>query len=365
MIKKIFIYFIVLSTVMLGSNYKVALLCPRESIFWNGVAMYAQSAAEDLDMELIIYFAQDNYVNFYSEAKRLMEEENIDAILFNNYKNQGGRIIKLAEENKVKAILFNSPMSSEEQEKMGMPRELYTQWLYEIYPNELKASELLFENVINKLGKTFDFIALNGQKSTGAAIIRESGINEFLNKNKGINMLYHTNINNWDRVESKIKFNQIYSRYSSNELKLIWTGSQNILKGVFDYTNKNKIEFGKNLYSTTYNFDPEIFDYIKEGKVIATIGGHEVDGAFSLLILYDYLRGKEYRSNNYTIFTDIVIITENNVDLFIDKLYKNPITYERLKAIDFSKFSLSKNMKSIYDFNMENVLKELDRVEGN
>lgn len=364
MLRKILIYFI-LCSLSFSATYKVALLCPRESIFWSSVAMYAKSTAEDLDMDLIVYYADDNYLNFYQEAKRLMEEEGIDAIIFNNFKNQGSRIIKLAEEFGVKAILFNSPMSNEDKKKMGDARELYDNWIYEIYPNELKASEELFMAIEKKTGSIFDFIALNGQKLTGAAIIRELGIEEFLTNNKDAKLLYHTNINNWDRVESELKFSQIYDRYSGNNLKLIWTGSQNILKGVFDYTSKNEIDFGEYLFATTYNFDPEIFDYIKEGKVIATVGGHEVDGAFSLLILYDFFMNKEYISNNYTVFTNMVIVTEENIELFIDKLYRDPITYERLKAIDFSRFTLSKSGKETYDFNMENILKELERVEGN
>ncbi len=364
MIKKIFIYFLCLSF-SFASSYKVALLCPRESVFWSEVAMYAKSAAEDLDMELIVYYANDNYLNFYQEAKRLMEEEEIDAILFNNYKNQGGRIIKLAEEFQIKAILFNSPMSNEDKKKMGNARELYDQWIYEVYPNELKASEELFEIISKKTSKTFDFIALNGQKLTGAAIIREIGIEEFLLKNENVNMLYHTNINNWNRYEAEMKFSQIYDRYKSPNLKLIWTGSESILKGVLDFTKQNNIEFGKDIFTSTYNFNPEIFDYIKEGKIIATVGGHEVDGAFSLIILYDYFMGNEYISNNYTVFTNMVIVSEKNVDLFIDKLYKNPIEYERLKKIDFSKFTLSKSGRVTYDFDMENILTELERVEGN
>lgn len=358
--KKLLIFYIVFISVNIySSTLKVALICPRDSLFWKSVEFYAQAAAEDLDIELVTIYANDNYLKLYSEANRLMKsEDKIDAIIFNNYKNQASRLIELADKNNVKAILFNSPMSAEDSKRMGRPREIYKNWILELYPDELNTGIELIKTSIKNLNSNINAVALNGQRFSGAAVLREEVLKKYKDDNSNFNLLYMTNIENWARENAKLQCSKILTRYT--DVNYIWTASSNIAKGVYDCVNLNP--FKKDIKISTYNFDKETFELIENGHFYATAGGHEVDGALALILFYDYFYGKDFKDLGYILYTPMSIVTKENIGLFKKRLFETPLTSKDFEKIDFKKYSRYSNPSlTKYNFTLGTLLDDLEK----
>ncbi len=74
--------------------------------FWITTRTFILAAAEDLDVDLKIYYANRDYFLMVQMAKEVMSnaETRPDGIMFHNYKKQGGKILDLAEQFGVKAL---------------------------------------------------------------------------------------------------------------------------------------------------------------------------------------------------------------------------------------------------------------------
>jgi len=91
-----------------------------------------------------------------------------------------------------------------------------------------------------------------------------------------------------------------------------------------------------------------------------TLGGHYMDGGWSLIAVYDYLKGKDFKDSQGIVTFGTKLSTINKKNLLG---YKTLFIKKKITEIDFKKFSIYKNQKSKkYNFGLDLLLNSLDKI---
>jgi ABC-type sugar transport system substrate-binding protein len=352
-------------TIADAKAYKIALFSPKgDSPFWTLVANFANEAANDLGMELQVYDAQLNHLKMVDQVRSAVAGPNkVDAILFPNYKKRGLQILKIAEQANVYALLFNSPIDSET--GAGEPREKYTYWLGQMLPDDFNTAQSLTRFVIeaaknNKKvavdGKVH-LIGVAGELSDPASFTRVSGFREAIRKRSDV-VLNQIVTTDWGPKESKFKFLLLLKRYP--ETTAVWSASYRISDGIVEGIKEQGLNPGKDIFLNTLILNQKALMAIKSGAIVATAGGHYIEAAWLVVLLYDFLHGIDFADEGVRLRTPMGIITKSNVDLYLNKITYAKLSKENLKKIDFTHYSkkLNPTLKK-YSFTFDSVISQL------
>jgi len=349
-----------------SSKYKVALFTPRASDFWNRTAAFMKTAAKSLNIELYVFDAESDHYLLLEQVKEVVSgNQKVDVVVFNNFKDTAAEIIQLAEENHVYAFQFNSIMSPEKREEMGAPREKYKYWIGELYPDELSigkimntkiTEEAIRRNLIHN-DQMVHLFGFNGPKLTGGAISRRSALDQAIDDRDDIIIDQIINIPNWSRDEVIKRFPTVYNRHPY--VNIIWTANANMASGVIDSLKQMGIKPGVDLLVSGYDMSAEVLQSIEDGEILWTLGGHSIDGAWVMVLLYDYLHDVDFATEFISRNQPMSAITAQNIHLF-KKINNLVLPDGSLKEIDFRKFTKYHNENlTKYEFYLEEVLKEL------
>jgi ABC-type sugar transport system substrate-binding protein len=144
-----------------------------KSGFWKNVHDLIVAAAQDLEVDLEIRYAEENFIKMKAQVDEVLSNPALrpDGIIFHNYKLLGEKILAKAEAMGVKSIIFNSGFGSEG--SALVPRKKYSQWIGQILPDDRFAGmKLLYEltKAAAKIKKKQPFytIAMEGNRSSRA-----------------------------------------------------------------------------------------------------------------------------------------------------------------------------------------------------
>ena len=81
-----------------------------KSGFWSRVHDLIIAAAEDLDVDFQVYYAEESHIRLLGQVDAVLSDPKFrpDGIIFHNYKNTGERLLAKAEQYGVKSLIFNA-----------------------------------------------------------------------------------------------------------------------------------------------------------------------------------------------------------------------------------------------------------------
>ena len=157
-------------------------------------------------------------------------------------------------------------------------------------------------------------------------------------------------------------FPTMLARYP--EVNIFWAANDNMALGLLDAAHNSQLVFGKNAVVGGIDWLAESIEAIKQGSMACSIGGHFVEGMWSLILMYDYLNGFNFvneskkRSHRATFHTKMAAINKNNVGTF--KQLAKKLRPTNLSMHDFRKYSRSHNPKiKQYNFSITELLQQL------
>jgi len=345
--------------------FKIALLIPGSSPFWNETINFMQEAANDLEIELSVLNADSSHLRMFEQLESVVSgEKKVYAAVFQNFKKMAPKLISLADRNEVYTILFNSPIPPEE--GIGKPRELYPFWLGEILPNDTSTSTVLTNILIEEAQKKkliaedgkIHVMGISGRIADTASIERVNGLLTSISDRSDVVLDQVVNTD-WSIEEGKLKFKALMNRYP--ETNIVWTANYKIAQGVIDGMKELDISPGKDILIVTFDIVPNILNLIKRGEIVATAGGHSIESAWALVLLYDHYHGVDFASESLEMKTPMSIVTKDNLDLFLKQITPNNLSTNNLKKIDFTIYSkfIHPELDS-YNFDFASILVQLD-----
>jgi len=362
-----------LAETLCAKTLNIAFLNGRSNLgFWGNVEDFMAEVAGDFeDVKLTIYRAESDHF----KQLRILEEitsENYktkyDAVLTRTIKNNGVKLLEITEQNKVPIFLFNSGLTADQISKVGGPRETYKYFIGEMYPGDESAgydsAKELFRiakknNVIGRReGGRIGVLALGGGYGNNASIARIKGLRRFIQENDDKLELLQV-IHAHDLTDEGFKVSQETMHYARNRYRgtrLFWGYNDAVSIGAI----KSKTSVSSaSLLSGGIDWTPEAIELVNSGEMAYTFGGHYMDGGWSLLAVYDYLKGKDFKDTEgfVTFSTRLSVINKENV-----AGYKKLFIKKQINEVDFTKLSKFRNgaLKK-YTFSFDLLLDQLQK----
>lgn len=344
--------------------FRIAMFYPRDAPFWTSFINLMQAAANDLGIELLTFSAQGNRLLMKQQFLSVLDGKNkVDAVVFNNYKDSASQFIKLANDAKVFSFLVNSAMTEERYREMGKPREKYPFWIGQMLPDEVGANQKITNILIDEAkliskSSTINVVGVNGPISSGAAIMRFNALKETLKFHENVNLLQVVNSESWNEEEASLKFQALMKRYK--KATVVWAGSARLVDGILQGEKQLNLKAGQDYFTGGIGFKQSMLNAIANGQVCATAGGHYIEGAWALVLLYDYLTGIDFMEHGVELLTPMGLVTKDNIALYLDNLIAEKWTSSNLKKIDFRRYSKVYNPRmEQYDFDFDSIVLQL------
>lgn len=326
--------------------------------FFQRMTDFMQAAADDLGFELEVYYGNRNHVQIDENIRTIFKKKRLpDYLIGMNARESGQTTLMLAEQHKVKTVFINQSFIGEERKAVGGPGEKYKQWLFEFLPDDVHsgyqlAMTLLEEAKIRGLGgmgRPIHVFGISGHMASSASALREEGLKKAIEDTPGVvlDQVVHA-----DWKEEKARELATRSLLRHSEISVIWAASDVMARGAAEGGRRMGRIPGRDILTGGVDWADFALDKVEDGSFTATVGGHFMDGAWALVMLYDYINGVDVPKSSTSTFSSIV---RGNVGD-----YRGHFGAGEWNKIDFRKYSkhLNPELKA-YDFGLESVLRQV------
>jgi len=356
---KIYILLILLliSFVSLASKPHVIFISPdpidTSNVFWSEFIVMMQKSADDLEINLEVVYSNASRFGALEVVENITKRQVLpDAIFLLAHVRVFPKILILTEKSKIYTIVVNSPVDDRDKIRVGKPRGIYKYWLGSLTPNDEHAGYILAKHLFSMapsiLNKPPYFVSgFTGAFDTSVPKNRVKGLHRAVGEFSQ-NVSFQQVFNGaWNYHNIAEKLPHIMNRYPKT--RIFWSAGGGMSLGVIPYVQQQQDKFmiGELEWST------EVFEHMLKGNINAAVGGHFMEGAWAMVMIYDFLQGFDFKD-------DIGLRSLSNFALVDDKLFQRNSQYylqKQWRNIDFKHYSksYSKNVNK-YDFVLPEVV---------
>ena len=326
------------------------------------MALFAKSAAEDLDIKLTVFDADANRILMLRQFKEAQSQAGqFDLLIFPNFLKTAPIALAGCESSKIPCILYNSDLSEESKIRVGSPGEKNKYWIGQLIPDDegsaYAISRTLFTKAHEVMPGPVSMVAVNGFNADSPAIKREQGLRKALDQDFSV-LLRQVFYTDWSEDDAYRRTRGFLIRYPKTEI--IWSANYRTTNGVLRALYDANRRPGQDILINSYDIDPKSLDHIRDGIVTVSAGGHYVEGAWAVVMGFDYLQGYRLRGQDKIIHTPLLLVTQDNLHEVSAALVHLEQQPDRLSLADFSAYSITKNPNQRhYNFSLGKVLAEI------
>ena len=339
-----------------------ALLSARDSqdAFWGPVEGFARQAAKQLDIKLSILYTKNSkrqMLKLITKAKEL----NVDAVIFANFGQVALQLMKKAEKLQLPVLLFNSDFTTANKQLAGKPQQKFKYWLASLMPDDRQAGYLLGKqliaqarqkNLTDKNGR-IQVIAINGSIADTPAQHRLAGLKRAI-KEDGNSKLLRSVHAYWFQETAYYKAKRLSQRYP--DVKVYWAASDLMAIGVEQALTEHGLKQGENYLTGGVDWSKEGLAAVRKNQITTSAGGHFMDGAWAVIMLYDHFNGSSLNGDSFYQFqSPMSLISAADIELLLPHIESH--NWQKINFRLRSKV-LNKQLKK-YDFSPASVLEEL------
>jgi ABC-type sugar transport system substrate-binding protein len=225
--------------------------------------------------------------------------------------------------------------------------------LGELVPDDQQAGYLLGKRLITEArsrGGSGGWLHLCGVAGafTSSSLLRISGLRKAVAE-AGDVLLCEVAPANWNRERAAAVTAELLERHP--ETAVLWSASDEMALGVVEAIRANGHRAGRDVAVGGIDWAPFAFDRIRDGSFTASVGGHFLDGAFGLILLFDHHHGHDFSATQEQ--SRFAVADRSNVDA-----YQRLLSPEAAARVDFGKLSKARNpARQTYDFSVDAVLR--------
>ena len=318
---------------------------------------FAQASASDLgvDLEIKILKNRPDRFDYLESLKEVFQrEKKPDFVIATFYEKITVDILNLAQSNNIPIFIVNSNISRNNKKSVGKLRRKFSTFMGHISPNDEKVGYDLAKYLIklkresNPDGR-LKVSAMAISKKNIKSKQRLKGLKKAV-KEEYLTKLYKTVYTSAGKQESYIQTSRLIKKYY--DLNVVWTESNSMSLGA----NEAMVDNGLQDQTITggIGISKESLTSIQDGGVKAIIGGTFMDAGFALVLIHDYLKGKDYfEQYPLKIDSNMFIINSKNANT-----YAPILNSQNWDKINFKKISKVYNTSlAEYDFSIDNLLK--------
>lgn len=340
----------------------VAFINPGKSdeIYWVTATQGMQAAAKSLGIIFEVQYAQREHLKTLEIAREMVARptgKRPEYIVITNDYAVAGELLKIIEGAGVKSFLAYSSIPIEQRSDIGAPRTKYKGWLGSLEPQAEDAGYLTARTLIERGKKenavgpdgNLHMLAIAGDRSTPSSINRNQGMRRAVNEHPTV-VLEQEVYAAWTREKAAEQAEWLYQRYP--HAKLVWAGNDLMAFGAMTAWEKRGGKPGMDAWFSGINTSTEALEAIKSGRLTSLAGGHFITGAWALVMIYDYHRGRDFVDEGLELQRPMFAeFTPQLADRYIQRFSGG------FQDVDFSRYSKVKNPQlRRYDFGFAQLL---------
>lgn len=330
----------------------------EQDAFWGRYVGFAEKAAKDFNLRLKAHYAQNNLPRMRQQIEQAASSGEFDLLIFPNFKHGGRSFLEIAERHQVPAFMVNQGFT--ETEKMGQPRQEFSYWIGELLPDESEAGELLAKSLIEEGKQRFggsveqplEVVGITGIVSGYAALERVRGLERMAQRYLEVRIRQIVPAN-WQESEAAQSFAILHRRYP--KVQLVWCASDVMAQGVIAAARAQGLTPGKDVLIGGVDWAEVGLQAVASGTQWASVGGHFLEGGWSVVLAFDYLQGRDFGKLHVSWRTRMEAVSAENWEAVSPALEQL-----RPEQIDFRKYSRHLNPEKVsYDFRVDAVLEQI------
>ena len=340
----------------------VAFINPGKSdeIYWVTATQGMQAVAKSLGIIFEVQYAQREPLKTLEIAREMVARPTVkrpEYIVITNDYAVAGELLKIIEGAGVKSFLAFSSIPIEQRSDIGAPRTKYKGWLGSLEPQAEDAGYLTARTLIERGKKenavgpdgNLHMLAIAGDRSTPSSINRNQGMRRAVNEHPTV-VLEQEVYAAWTREKAAEQAEWLYQRYP--HAKLVWSGNDLMAFGAMTAWEKRGGKPGMDAWFSGINTSTEALEAIKSGRLTSLAGGHFITGAWALVMIYDYHRGRDFVDEGLELQRPMFAeFTPQLADRYIQRFSGG------FQDVDFSRYSKVKNPQlRRYDFGFAQLL---------
>jgi ABC-type sugar transport system substrate-binding protein len=256
-------------------------------------------------------------------------------------------------------FVINAGLLEKDKKQYGGPREHFKYWIGQMVPDEERAGHDLAKTLLEhaeggrKLPSgSLRIMALGGREEDFPAVLRLVGLGKAVADDQAA-ALERVVPANWSQDDAKAKTPLILERFPNT--KIFWAANDAMAMGVVAALEELGRHPGEEIFVGGIDWDDDAVKAVADGKLTATVGGHFLDGAWALVLLYDYHHGIDFASERTDWQSKMLPLTKKTA-----KEYLNTFGVGNWRKVDFRSFSKACNSGlKRYDFSLDKLLLDL------
>ncbi|MCC9626010.1 ABC transporter substrate-binding protein [Thalassospira sp. MA62] len=328
--------------------------------FWKDTRDTMQAAADQFGFELVVFDSDRNWQKMIESSQKVFALDPApDYIVAVNEYRLGARIVLEAAERNIPIIMLLDDLTdAQKNARGGLLRDLPNR-LFSVTPDNERAGYEIARSLVDAArfengGKVPDEICLlsiAGDNSTPASIKRTIGLDHAL--------LQFSLLHEQRRLVANWSFGEAYRQTASwlssgNCLEAVWAANDAMALGAITAIEKEGLIPGKDVFVGGLNWSTKGIQAVQDGRMTMTHGGHFMAGAWSMVLLHDYIAGVPNLIDHRDQTFRMEGITRQNAHQFADVLRTRD-----WHSIDFSAYSLiHAPLDAKYAFSLRNLKRE-------
>ncbi|MFY0562302.1 ABC transporter substrate-binding protein [Archangium lansingense] len=274
-----------------------------------------------------------------------------DYVLLSIHRGVGPRLLEIAEEKRVPVFVINAGLLPADVVRFGGPRGHFPHWLGQMLPDEKHAGQVLARLLLEAAtrgrppGAPVGLVALQGQFGDGSSLGRTAGLRQAVVGWDGAVLLQEVSAS-WREDVALSKMRLLLRRYP--ELRVIWSANDSMALAALRAVEEAGRHPGQDVLVGGIDWTPRALQAVREGRMVTTLGGHFLEGAWALVLLHDLHHGRDFVSEGLDWRTTQAPVSRDNVEAVLRFLGEGD-----WESIDFRAFSKVANPSlTHYDFSL-------------
>lgn len=323
------------------SKKSIAFFSPadKSNLFWSEMIDFGKSVAEKLDMNLLVYHANDDAdIMTQNMEKAAKLNPKPDGFIFPSMPAQGDRYIKIAQKHQIPVIYVN--MGLDDSLNETSTRNVFPNLLGQVTPDDEEAGYELAKTLIQtakaKGKRAIHLLAITAQENDLSAALRMKGLQKALKEFPEVTLIRIINTD-WSSEQT---LEGLKAEPDLNNVTIVWAASDDMALTASSYFTEKGFTQGKEVFIGGVDWTQRGLKAVKSGDLTTSVGGHFAEIGWGLILFYDYLNGKDFASESTMFKSAMNPLTDKNVDIFPYSKEEN-----RWAEVNFRSFSKVLNPK--------------------
>ncbi len=306
--------------------------------FWGEVEEFMRAACRNLGIRLSVSYANNSHIKMLEQVKvAAQSSDKPDVLLVPNYKLTAEQQIKLAEATQTPIFLFITGLDHDALLRVGQPREKFKYWIGSLLTDDEQAGfdlanmlidEGIKQNVSRLPNGKIPLVGIQGDIAALGSINRVESLQRAIRTRSDVELLQLTS-SRWKKSLAKQQYKTLMTRYPNTAI--VWSASDVMASGVVEAAE----ELNTAVITGGVDWAEVGLTLVQDKKLVATMGGHFMNGGWAAVVLYDYFHGVDFAQESAQLKTRMKPLTPQNIDQYLKKFGAN--TWQDINFTSYSK----------------------------